>query len=405
MKQVKHKKLRGYSLIELMISLALGSIVTAGVVQLFVANSETHALLVGQSRMQESARFAIDFISRDVRQAGYSGCFSNNDEIHSTIRPESNIPYEFDLRFGIQGFDATGLNSWTPALSLLPNTAADLPVDNVLNRVFKTSYGYGMGSGIDLDALVSGTDLITMRHLSQTNARLGGYSNGGGTVYATMPNSSEQPVVGVRAGWAEFDLDHIVLIHDCEKASLFRVTTANPWGRNTNKSPKAVAVNTDLTIGHDIADTDPTRNSFVKLALVNTFGTDASVSAIQTNTFFIAPGQGLNNLGNTPLSLWRKSGLSAPVELVEGVENLQILYGVDTNSNRIPNQYLQANLVVDWTEVVMVRITVVVNSIDGVGSTSAPSHGCEIQSCVVDETFDGLIRRTFSQTIQLRNHG
>ena len=68
---MQSKLSHGFSLVELMISLALGSVVTAGVVQLFVANSETHTLVNGQSRMQESARFALEFIGREVRQAGY----------------------------------------------------------------------------------------------------------------------------------------------------------------------------------------------------------------------------------------------------------------------------------------------------------------------------------------------
>ena len=113
----------------------------------------------------------------------------------------------------------------------------------------------------------------------------------------------------------------------------------------------------------------------------------------------------MNNVGNNPLSLWRKSGLEAPVELIEGVEDLQLLYGVDTDEDRVPNQYVQANFVPSWQNVVTVRVTIVVNSIDNVGSTSVPTHGCAIQDCVTDEVFDGLIRRSFTQTIQMRNSG
>jgi type IV pilus assembly protein PilW len=64
---------KGLSLVELMISLLVGSIITAGVVQLYSANSETYRLVAGQSRMQESARFALAFIERDVQKAGNMG--------------------------------------------------------------------------------------------------------------------------------------------------------------------------------------------------------------------------------------------------------------------------------------------------------------------------------------------
>jgi len=409
MKTINKYKKKGFSLVELMISLALGSIVSAGVVQLFVANSETHSLLIGQSRMQESARFSLAFIGRQVRQAGYRGCYSGNDELNQTIDPVSNIPYEFDLRFGMQGYNATGLDAWTPALTELPNTDADSAMGDGSNTVFKTTYGYGAGNGIDIGKVVSGTDVITFRHISQTDARLGGFVSGGSVFFSdailVMPTTAEDLIVGVQDGWNEFDLDHIVMIHDCEKATMFRVTTSNPWGRNGDGSPQPKSGAGDLIIGHDPADADSTRNSIARLALVNSFSEDAAVSAIESHTFYIAPGSGINNDGNTPLSLWRKQGLAAPVELVEGVENLQILYGIDTNDDRVPNQYVAANFVPDWLDVITIRITIVVNSIDNVGSTSLPSLGCGIQDCITGEAYDGLLRRTYSQTIMLRNHG
>ncbi|MBT5724475.1 MAG: prepilin-type N-terminal cleavage/methylation domain-containing protein, partial [Gammaproteobacteria bacterium] len=60
---------KGLSLVELMISLTVGSVITAGVVQLFSANSDTYGVMMGQSRMQESARFSLDFIGRDIYKA------------------------------------------------------------------------------------------------------------------------------------------------------------------------------------------------------------------------------------------------------------------------------------------------------------------------------------------------
>jgi type IV pilus assembly protein PilW len=404
--------MKGFSLVELMIALALGSMVTAGVVQLFSANSETHNLLIGQSRMQESGRFALDFIGRDIRKAGYRGCFSGGTSLVITLADEDFLPYEFDLREGIRGYNATGLNAWNPSLNVLPNTDADFPNTNALNTVFKTTYGYGAGAGIDITEIVSGTDVVTLRHLSQNDARVGGYIDplSSNIVYGTMPTSSEDIVVGVPEGWAEFDLDHIVMAHDCEKAAMFRVTTSNPWGRNADGSPAPVPDNSDLivdmrdlTVGHDINDTDRTANTILDLTAVNTFEVDAAVSAILTNIYFIAPGEGFNNVGNNPLSLWRKSGLEPPVELVEGVENLQLLYGEDTDEDGVPNQYLQANVVGDWSNIVTVRVTVITNSVDSVGATAATTHGCTIQDCIVDEDYDGLIRRAYTQTIQMRN--
>ena len=384
---MKLKQIKGFSLVEMMISLVLGAVVMAGVTQLFVANSEAYKLLEGQSRMQEAGRISLDFIGRNIRQAGYRGCFSRNDELRSTIStsPTNNIPYEFDLRFAVAGYDAQGPGIWAPALaSALPWTTSS----GVDTNVFTTPNGDGAGAGIDLSQVVSGTDVITFRHLSQVEARLIGE--------ILLPTAD--PSVRIDIGWNEFEKDQLVLIHDCEKATIFRVTELTPDLAGT---PSATVQ--DLTIGHDIDDTDSTRNSTLQLSgTTNSFNTDAAVSAIESHTYFIAPGTGLNSAGLAPRSLWRKSGLRPPVELVEGVEGLQFLYGMDTDNDRAPNQYLPANLVLDWRQLTTLMVTVVVNSIDDVGGTTMASSGCPVPAgCSVD----GMQRRAFTQTFQLRNHG
>ena len=380
---------KGFSLVELMISLALGSIVTLGVIQLFVANSDTYTLLQGQSRMQESARFGLAFIGRSVRSAGYRGCFSSNDELHSTLLAPGEImqdlvlPYEYDLRFGVVGHNATGLAQWQPPISgseILRLPPLPRTIDGIDTNVFTTPGGDGAGNGINTDAITSGTDILTLRNMSPVDARL----------VANLATSDEPVVVGVPTGGLEFEEDHLAVIHDCEKATIFRITGINTAGNQA-------------TILHDIADVDSTKNYRERLAIVNTFLADAAVSAIETNTFFIAPGAGLNSSGNAPLSLWRKTGIDPPVELVEGVEDLQVVFGEDTDSDGFPNIY--TNLVNDWTRVKTVRVTLVVNSIDDVGATTVPTHGCAVQGCITGQAVDGLLRRAFTQTFQLRNHG
>ena len=237
------KRVAGFSLIELMISLALGSVVTMGVVQLFVANAETHRLLQGQSRMQESARFALDFIGRDVRKAGYRGCFSSNDNLHTTLLSMASVPYEYDLRNGITGFEATGEREWTPAITnVLPYTSASGTDTNVFSLA---ADGYGIGNGINLDKIVSGTDIVTLRNLSSVERRIA----------APLNTPLIDPVINIGIGWNEFRKDQLVMIHDCAQATIFRVTSMTP-----NLAGTASTAVQDLAIGHQTVDTDATAN-------------------------------------------------------------------------------------------------------------------------------------------------
>jgi type IV pilus assembly protein PilW len=368
-------KQKGLSLVELMISMAISAVVTVGVVNLFAANSETYKLMQGQSRMQESARFGLDFLSRAVQQAGFKGCFSKNEDVYFMMNDDTEIPYEFNITRGMIGYESMLSGVWSPVL-----TALDTP--------------YITGNEIDTSTILVGTDVLTVRSISSTDAAL----------FSDLPTSTEDievtvPTTGLGFSAApDVTKDDLALIHDCEKATIFVVTAI---ADDTPSAGKA-------TIKHDIEVTTPgnTKNT---LAEVNTFETDAAVAAIVTSTFYIAPGAGINNDGDAPFSLWRKSGTSAPAELVEGVEDFQVLYGIDSNNTGTPNQYVSANLVTDYTAVITVRLSITVNSIDGVGGTSAPTFGCIAgggrQSCYSGESVDGLLRRTFHQTVQVRNKG
>ena len=163
---------------------------SVGVINLFSANSETYKLMQGQSRLQESSRFALDFMSRAIQQAGYKGCFSINEEVYFTMDDEDDIPYEFDITRGMEGYEY-GIINWSPLL-----TELDTP--------------YITGNEIDTSTILAGTDVITIRNLSSTDASL----------FSDLPTSAETIVVTIPANGLEFSAatNDLALIHDCEKA-------------------------------------------------------------------------------------------------------------------------------------------------------------------------------------------
>lgn len=54
--------------------------------------------------------------------------------------------------------------------------------------------------------------------------------------------------------------------------------------------------------------------------------------------------------------------LPRPVSLISNVENLRVLYGVDKDNDAAADQYVDANQVANWTQIVSVRLVVVVRS-------------------------------------------
>jgi type IV pilus assembly protein PilW len=92
--------------------------------------------------------------------------------------------------------------------------------------------------------------------------------------------------------------------------------------------------------------------------------------------------------------------------VASGVENMQLLYGVDTDGDEIPNQYLTADQITDWSHVVNMRVALLTRS--GGNSTSTggkssfrlldPSNGLTLTV-----SGDGHIRKVFEETVSIRN--
>ena len=96
--------------------------------------------------------------------------------------------------------------------------------------------------------------------------------------------------------------------------------------------------------------------------------------------------------------------------MIEGIESMQLLYGVnlDGDARNTVDSYLVADLVPDWSNVISVRVSLLMQSIED-GTVPAPQA----------YSFDGVsydggggngalpaddrVRRVFTSTISLRN--
>lgn len=170
----------------------------------------------------------------------------------------------------------------------------------------------------------------------------------------------------------------IVLVARCgandllidEEADIFYVTASAPINANTQRQLTFSATKSQQ------------------------FENDAMVIELQTVIYFIAAG------ASGEPALYRQEFANAPQELIEGVENLQILYGVDTDGDKYPNQYLTAANVADFDDVVAVRLMLLVRSIDD-NVTDAPQTYTFNGATVTAN--DRRLRQIFSATVALRN--
>ena len=67
----QHKRVAGFTLLELLVSMTLGLFLMAGLIQVLLANSEIFRVQENSSRMQEDGRFTATVLSRTISLTGY----------------------------------------------------------------------------------------------------------------------------------------------------------------------------------------------------------------------------------------------------------------------------------------------------------------------------------------------
>ena len=139
------------------------------------------------------------------------------------------------------------------------------------------------------------------------------------------------------------------------------------------------------------------------LNLGRRFSAGAQVFRMRTTTYFIR-----ESANGTGPALWRRVGLENPQELAEGIENMQVLYGEDTDGDQSPNEYRTADAVTDWTQVVSLQVALLAagtqdrvadadpRTFNLLGEVVDPTDGGNVES-------DGRLRRVLSFTVALRN--
>lgn len=350
---------RAFTLVEMLVALGVGSLVTVGIVELLAGNQHSHTVLTGQARMQESARHALDFLARSTRAAGYLGCARSVPR--NTLNGALGGLFEVDVETGVAGFDGTGRTAspdgWSPALDALPRRTGRRSVNAFRNR-----------NGIDIAGLRPGSDVLVLRFV-EAPARLAA---------PVGPDDDHVAVRSTRAGPGrdDFARDDFAVVADCAGAALFRATAVQTLGagvalaRGPGSSPYDNAAAASLV---------PAKAGFG-----NELGpAGAAVGRVMTHIYYVAAGAGVNNRGVAPWSLWRKSGTARPAELVQGVEDLQVLFGIDTDGDGVPNRYAPPRTG-PGPPIRAVRFAVTANGVDVLPGESA-------------------IRRTFVQTVAVRN--
>jgi type IV pilus assembly protein PilW len=337
------KNTYGFSMVELMVALALGLIIMAGVSAVFVNSTKSYHTTDATARLQENARFALHFLTTDVRRIGHIGCANNPDATYSTLNGGSlggDINPQTGASFlglpkitPVEGVDGLP-GPWEPSSN--PTTGATAP-------------------GMNINGAIAGTDAFFLRYLDIDN----------GIPMTLNMNSNADPVAVSHTDRVTHKLEQnqIIAISDCTATHIFQITKIEANAGN-DLLYHEVTPATSTTVGNAL-DHFNKIYEYDTQALSDTtrsvFGNAISLVKFSGFAYFIGTG------ASGQRALFRTDPTAAgPQEMVEGIEDMQVTYGVATIADRVPSTYLRADQFTSadqWRNVISLRIGLLVSTV------------------------------------------
>jgi type IV pilus assembly protein PilW len=163
----------------------------------------------------------------------------------------------------------------------------------------------------------------------------------------------------------------------------------------------------------------PVPNPCTALGTPYGYDTDAQIIKMISTIYYVGISQSEKSHSLYRLSLNVNSGgtldTGAAVELIDGLESMQIIYGLDTNGDTLANEYVTADVVDppgaptpdNWNNVVSVRIALLTHTPDGVASADDTKtyYLAGTQFDDTDHGNDKRLRQVYTSTIKIRNRG
>jgi len=359
-----HAPAGGFSIVEMMVAVTIGLFLIGGATSMLVTSKRTYNLQDDLGRIQENGRFALEFLARDLRMTGYFGCAHSLGELFNHVNGANGTI--FDLRYPIEGYEQGGA-TW------LPSAAAD-----------------GIAN------IRAGTDALTVRYAAPSDIAVTAMNQPSAQIFTTVNDE-------LREG-------DIIAVSDCESTDVFQIT--GPAGTNPGSNGNIVHNTGAGSPGNAQIPGMPNCPGANSHCLSKVYGTDARVMKLAAYRYYIGDdAQGNPALFRQAITLTGAVAASAPVQLIDGVENLQVTYGVDTTGDRVPDVYLSANgsaggvdlnTEAGWNNVVSARISLLLRSVEESG-TDADNRQYTINTEVVGPFGDRRNRRVFGSTVLMRN--
>ena len=262
----------GFSLVELMVGMTLGVLLIGGVITVFSGSKSSAEINTTMGELQESARFALDTMTRDTRMAGFQGCIDVNSA-SATLRADA-VPSTDYSASALSAATIEADGSWNPAAPL--------------NFTIPVGRGAPIPGTHALSVQFGNPETFTMQPMTQVSSQV------------VLDDADS----GITTG-------DLVLISNCQVADIFEVTAA---------AGASLAHAGDKNGGDDRLSAPYGQAGAQNRARVMRF---------ESNIYYIGDTGRTNGNGDPVHSLFRQSlpYSNPPIEMVEGSANMKIRLG------------------------------------------------------------------------------
>jgi len=376
------RRLRGFSMVEMMVAIMLALLVTLAVVSVFVGSRTAYQSTTGVAAVTDGGRFGMNFIEQSARNAGWFACNHANVNTSLDYLNWAASPLQFDFRYAVGGFEAAntapGDAFVQPASQVGGAGTGNWNVDPAIDPVTGTpEFTLDAEFTAATNNQVTNSDILVLRtSVPQVSP-----------VYTTLDAAPGDALLNVN-GITGFQVGQIAAISDCTKSAAFQISAV------------AGGAPGSISFGGGVG---PPGNA--QASLTRPFVTGALVQPLTTVIYYIGIGQD----GDAALRRLDLNGANGPgtftdEELVPDVENMQVLYGVDTTGALTATEYVTADLVPDFGSVVSIQVALLAASPLQTGQAlTAVPQVYNLLGTQVTAPVDSRKRRVFTVTVALRN--
>ena len=347
------KTSRGFSLVEIMIGVTLGIILSVAIISVYLAQKNIYKTNVSQASIQNAESAIAELVTPTIRAAGFCGCATVMQALSNLI-PGGPPP------LGTLGTSASTIMGYASNAGN-PTTITQ---DNAANSNNANNWSPGLDPSLtgNVEAV---SDVVVLLGAAPGSQPIGV------TTFTTGSNSfSLQSTNGLSAG-------QFGAISDCSKASIFEITSVAG-----NTITHALGNGSLANASDALAVNYPTASQFVPLT--------------QTAFFVATDPSGQSSLMRATLT---SGGTWTFQSVVPGVDTMKVLYGI--GSNGVLAQYVPASGVANWGQVYAIRLGFLIEGQQGSGTL--PPTQFTVLGTTVNVPADNKLRHVYEMTIDIRN--